>query len=149
MLAGDGDDVGQAAAAKQIPLGIRDAPLLPEAERRQQGGLLQPLPGAAGRGQPALPHPGGRLLDLDDPAQVAGRRDPLAKQQAPPIHACLVGQPVGRLEGTHQGNATAGGQGRQCLVGIDPDERGHPEGLLVQRLDPQQQAGKFISWFIA
>ena len=149
MLAGDGDDVGQAAAAKQIPLGIRDAPLLPEAEGRQQGGLLQPLPGGAGSGQPALPHPGCRPLDLDETAQVAGRRDPLAKQQAPPIHACLVGQPVGGLERTHQGNATAGGQGRQCLVGIDPDESGHPEGLLVQRLDPQQQAGKFISWFIA
>ncbi|MNG88615.1 hypothetical protein D3C79_474610 [compost metagenome] len=149
MLAGDGDDVGQAAAAKQIPLGIRDAPLLPEAEGRQQGGLLQPLPGGAGGGQPALPHPGGRPLDLDETAQVAGRRDPLAKQQAPPIHARLVGQPMGGLEGTHQSDAATGGQVRQCLVGIDPDEGGHPEGLLVQRLDPQQQAGKFISWFIA
>ncbi|MNZ17810.1 hypothetical protein D3C78_348060 [compost metagenome] len=108
MLARDGDDVGQAAAAKQIPLGIRDAPLLPEAEGRQQGGLLQPLPGGAGGGQPALPHPWCRPLDLDETAQVAGRRDPLAKQQAPPIHARLVGQPMGGLEGTHQGDATAG-----------------------------------------
>jgi hypothetical protein len=110
MLARDGDDVGQPAAAKQFPLGIRDAALLPEGERRQQGACarscqLAAAPPASARAAP------GHGIKGDDPAQVAGGGDPLAEQQAPPIHPRLVGQAMGRLERDHQRDATAGGNG--------------------------------------
>ncbi|MNP07126.1 hypothetical protein D3C76_991380 [compost metagenome] len=145
VLARDGDDVGQAAAAKQRPLLIRDALLLAEGECRQQGRLTQAPPAGVGLGQPALAPARGHGLYRNDPAQVAGRRDPLAKQQAPPVQPRLVGEPVGGLEGAHQGDEAAGRHGRQRLVGVEANEGFRAEGPVVQGRDPQQQADKFIT----
>ncbi len=149
MLARDGDDVGQAAAAKEFPLGIRDPSLFPEGEGCQQGGLRHPLPGATRRRQPAIAHTRGHGIQGDDPAQVAGGGDPLAKEQAPPIHPRFVGQAMGRLERGHQGDAAAGRQRRQHLIGIDPHQGWHDEGAIVQGVEAQQQARKFIPLFLS
>ena len=145
MLSRDGDDVGQPAAAKQAPLLIRDAALLAEGERRQQRALAQILPAGGSPGQPALAQPRLRRLNLDHPAQVAGGGDPLAEQQAPPIHPRLVGQAVGRFERDHQSEATACRHGGQRLVGIDAHQRRRSERLLVEPVHPQHQPDKFIA----
>ncbi len=145
MLSRDGDDVGQPAAAKQAPLLIRDAALLAEGKRRQQRALTQILPAGGGPGQPALAQPRLRRLNLDHPAQVAGGGDPLAEQQAPPIHSRLVGQAVGRFERDHQREATACRHGGQRLVGIDAHQRRRSERLLVEPVHPQHQPDKFIA----
>ena len=99
--------MGQAAAAKQLPLGIRDAALLAKSERRQQGGMVKRTP-ALGRGpQPAFTPTRRCLLNIYHPTQIAGGGDPLAQQQTPPIQPRLVGQTVSRFQRGHQGDPAA------------------------------------------
>ena len=56
---------------------------------------------------------------------------------------------MGRLEAGHQGDATAGGQGWQRLIGVHPHQGGRREEKGIQSLDPQQQARKMIAIFVA
>ena len=56
---------------------------------------------------------------------------------------------MGRLERGHQGDAAAGRQRRQHLIGIDPHQGWHDEGAIVQGVEAQQQARKFIPLFLS